>query len=420
MLISFEVENYRSINERQVVSFVASSLKDCEDGVISTNAISESRLLPALLLYGSNAAGKSNLIRALSAMIQTVLFSQAKGLPGGKIPTRGPFLLDKSAIDRPTAFEVNFILNEVRYNYGFAIRETKVEEEWLYSYPHGTPRKLFEREGMEFSFGRHLKGKNSAISELTRENSLFLSAAAQSSHEMLSEIFDYFDAIQIEMSLSMSGSTAERRIKDEHNMVIDEDVIDFLREINTGVTGYRTKDKEISEESRELTRKLGLAVQSVLEELDKDFEIPNEPDVKKVIELEHRGKDGDQSHFPLQLESAGTLRLLSALPKILGVLKKGGLIIVDELDLSLHTQAAEKLLRLFCDKRCNPHGAQILATTHDTNLLESPCLRRDQVWFVSKDQFGATEVYPLTDIKTRSSDNIERGYLQGRFGATPF
>ena len=148
--------------------------------------------------------------------------------------------------------------------------------------------------------------------------------------------------------------------------------------------------------------------------------MPHAPDVEKVIELEHRGIHGNQSHFPLHLESAGTLRLLSALPKILGVLKKGGLIIVDELDLSLHTQAAEKLLRLFCDKSCNPHGAQILATTHDTNLLESHCLRRDQVWFVSKDQFGATEIYPLTDIKTRSSDNIERGYLQGRFGATPF
>lgn len=420
MLISFEVENYRSIYERQVMSFVASSLKDCEDGVISTNAISESRLLPALLLYGSNAAGKSNLIRALRDMIKTVLFSQARGLPGGKIPTRRPFLLDKNAIDHPTVFEINFILNEVRYNYGFAIRETKVEEEWLYSYPHGTPRKLFERDGMEFSFGRHLKGKNAAISELTRENSLFLSAAAQSRHETLSELFDYFDSIQIEMSLSLSDSAAERRIKNEHNMVIDDDVIDFLREINTGITGYRTKDKEISDESRELTKKLGLAVQSVLEELDKDFKFPKELDVEKVIELEHKGKDGEQSHFPLHLESAGTLRLLSALPKILGVLKNGGLIIVDELDLSLHTQAAEKLLRLFCDKSCNPYGAQILATTHDTNLLESPCLRRDQVWFVSKDQIGATEIYPLTDIKTRSSDNIERGYLQGRFGATPF
>lgn len=419
MIISFEVENFRSINHRQEVSVVASSLKDCEDGIIETDAFPERRLLPALLFYGSNAAGKSNLVKALSAMIATVLSSHSKGFPGGNIPTRKPFLLDETAAERPTVFEMNFIIDGVRFNYGFAILEAAVAEEWLYSYPHGTPRRLFEREGMKFTFGRNLKGQNSAISELTRENSLFLSAAAQNRHELLSKVFNFFDAIQIETSLSMSGTAAERRIKTEHNMVIDDEVIKFLREINTGITGYRIKDKEIDEEARELTRKLGLAVLPVMKELDEKFELPDENDVEKVIELEHQGHDGKKTHFPLNLESAGTLRLLSALPKVLGVLKGGGIVIVDELDLSLHTHAAEKLLQLFCNKKYNRRGAQIFATTHDTNLLESECLRRDQIWFVSKDAIGATEVYPLTDIRTRSSDNIEKGYLQGRFGATP-
>lgn len=420
MIISFEVENYRSIYERQVVSFVASSLKDCEDGIIETDAISEGRILPALLFYGSNAAGKSNLVKAISSMIETILFSQARGLPESKIPTRKPFLLDKAAMDKPTVFEMNFVLDGVRFNYGFSLLEASVAEEWLYSYPHGTPRRLYEREGMEFSFGRSLKGRNAAIADLTRENSLFLSAAAQNRHEFLTPIFNFFDSIQIETSLSMSGSAAERRIKTEHNMVIDAEVIEFLREINTGISGYRTKDQEVSEEARELTRKLNLAVLPVMKEFDENFELPDADDVEKVIELEHQGDSGEKVHFPLNLESAGTLRLLSALPKVLGVLKTGGIIIVDELDLSLHTQAAEKLLRLFCNRENNPKGAQLFATTHDTNLLESDCLRRDQVWFVSKDFGGSTEVYPLTDIQTRASDNIEKGYLQGRFGATPF
>ncbi len=420
MIISFEVENFRSINERQEVSFVASSLKDCEEGIVETDAFNERRLLPALLFYGSNAAGKTNLIKALSAMIDTVLLSQARGLPGAKINARSPFMLDPSAKERPTVFELNFIIDEVRYNYGFAIHETEVAEEWLYSYPRGTQRKLFEREGMDFSFGRNLKGQNVAISELTRENSLFLSAAAQNRHEQLSAISDFFDAIQIETSLSMSGFAAERRIKDEHHWVIDDEVISFLTGINTGIVGYRTKSVEIPEESRKLTKKLNLAFHSVIKEIDKDAEYPVEDEEVKSIELEHQGLEGEKAHFPIHLESAGTLRLLSALPKVLGALKTGGIVAVDELDLSLHTQAAEKLLKMFCSKRYNPHGAQLLATTHDTNLLESACLRRDQVWFVSKDQNGATEIYPLTDIRTRSSDNIEKGYLQGRFGATPF
>lgn len=420
MIISFEVENYRSINERQEVSFVASSLKDFDGGIIETDAFSERRLLPALVFYGANASGKSNLIKSMSAMFETVLFSHTKGQPGGRIPTRRPFLLDSTAPDRPSVFEINFILGGVRFNYGFALFDTEVSEEWLYSYPHAAPRKLFEREGQTFTFGRNLKGRTSTIADLTRPNSLFLSAAAQNGHEQLTEIFNFFDSIQVETSLSMSGDATERRIKEEHQWVIDGDVINFLKEINTGIVGYRTKDREVSEQEREITRKLDLAVKSVLDEVAGDFEVRSSDDTEKVIELEHEGTDGERRHFPIHLESAGTLRLLSALPKVLGVLKAGGIVIVDELDLSLHTQAAEKLLKLFCSKEHNPNGAQILATTHDTNLLESACLRRDQVWFVSKNREGASEIYPLTDIRTRSTDNIEKGYLQGRFGATPF
>ena len=419
MIISFEVENFRSIHERQEISFVASNLRDCTDGIIETDAFSEGRLLPALLIYGPNAAGKSNIIKALKAMIETVLFSQTKGGPGGKIPTHRPFLLDSSSKENPTEFEINFILDGVRFNYGFAVCSSEVTEEWLYSYPHGTPRKLFLRNKQEFSFSRYLKGRNAAIADLTRANSLYISAAAQTGHEMLSRVFNFFDSVQIETSLSMTGSAAERRIKDEHNWEIDDDVIEYLRDINTGVIGYRTKDREISEEERAISKKIGLAVKSIFDEVDAEFELHATDDVEKVIELEHQGVDGFRSHFPIQMESAGTLRLLSALPKVLGVLRTGGLIIFDELDLSLHTHAAEKLLRMFCSKTLNPHGAQLLTTTHDTNLMESECLRRDQIWFVEKGTDGASEIYPLTDIHTRPSDNIEKGYLQSRFGATP-
>ena len=419
MIISFDVENYRSINKRQHISFVASSLKDCEEGIIETSAFNEGRLLPALLIYGANASGKSNLIKALNAMISTVLFSHSRGKPGARIPTRKQFLLDSAANETETTFEMNLVFDGVRYSYGFALFEDFVSEEWLYSYPHGTPRKLFEREEQNFSFGRNLKGRNATIAELTRKDSLFLSAAAQSGHEQLTDLYNFFDSIQVETSLSLSGHAAEMRIKDEHQWKIDDDVIRFLSEINTGIVGYRTKDREVSDEEREITKKLNLAVKSVMDEVEADIEIKTSGDSDKVIELEHQGADGESKHFPIQLESAGTLRLLSALPKVLGVLKTGGMVIVDELDLSLHTQAAAKLLGLFCSREHNPHGAQILATTHDTNLLESKCLRRDQVWFVSKTELGATEIYPLTDIRTRPSDNIEKGYLQGRFGATP-
>ena len=419
MIISFDVENFGSFNGRQTVSFVATRLKDFEGGIIDVEAISARRLLPTLLVYGANAAGKSNLVRALEAMIATILFSQTGRYPGNRLPARRPFLLDPAAIERPTTFEINFILEGIRFNYGFSFLEKEISEEWLYSYPLAMPRKLYEREGMSFTFGRMLKGENVAISRLTRPDSLFLSAAAQSGHQELSRISHYFDSIQIETSLSMSSARAQRRIKDEHNWFINEEVIKYLKDIRSGITGYRIKERNVSAEEREISQKIGLAVESVLKEQDVNFQFPMDDETEKVIELEHCGSEGRRVHFPIHLESAGTLRLLAALPKILGVLATGSFVVIDELDLSLHTHAAAKLLRLFCSRKTNPHGAQILATTHDTNLLQSECLRRDQVWFAEKDEAGSTGIFPLTDISTRKADDIERGYLQGRYGASP-
>lgn len=413
MLISFEVENYGSIFSRQRISFAVSSLKDTQDGIIENSG--GGQLLPALLFYGANAAGKSNLLKALGAMTNTVLYSQTKGRPTGRIQSYNPFLLNEDAKQLPTVFELNFLISDVRYNYGFALRDTEVVEEWLFSYPHGAPRKLFERDGMDFSFGRNLKGQNTNIAGLTRGNSLFLSAAAQNGHEQLSQVFDFFDAIQFETSKGVSGVSVIQMTAD--GPPIDDKVVSFLRDIDTGIVGYRYKDKKTTEKSREFSRELADVVKTYFENVD--LKLPGVDNDYKILELEHQGLGGTSKHFSLEMESAGTLRLLSALPKIFNVLKTGGLLIIDELDLSLHTQAAEALLRIFCSRKSNPKGAQLLATTHDTNLLESSCLRRDQIWFVEKDHSGSSVVYPLTDIRTRSSDNIEKGYLESRFGATP-
>jgi AAA15 family ATPase/GTPase len=139
-----------------------------------------------------------------------------------------------------------------------------------------------------------------------------------------------------------------------------------------------------------------------------------------VIQLAHKGRDGSVVFLDLDSESAGTRRLLMLLGGVFSALDQGAPLLVDELDASLHTQACEAVLRLFCSPETNPLGAQIIATTHDTNLLRSPVLRRDQIWFTEKDAEGATHLYPLTDIRTRKGDNFEKGYLQGRYGAIPF
>ena len=137
------------------------------------------------------------------------------------------------------------------------------------------------------------------------------------------------------------------------------------------------------------------------------------------MELGHRAKEGRIVHFDLELESAGTRRLLYLLAYVFRSLDKGVPLWIDELDSSLHPRAAEAVLQLFCSSATNRNGGQLIATVHDTNLLRSDLLRRDQVWFTEKNPEGGTEIYPLTDFRTRKGDNMELGYLQGRYGAVP-
>ena len=414
MLLRFAVTNHLSICESQELSFAASSLKDRRDGLIDCEAVSSKSVLPAIVIYGANASGKSNILDAIATMKKFVLWSHTKGEPGGGLP-RDAFKLDPACLRTPSKFELDFIIDGVRHHYGFEATDEVFAAEWLYTYPLSHPRKLFERDKGTFSFGRELKGQNQNIAGLTRPNSLFLSAAAQNGHEQLSRIYEYFKSIEIASSISIAGTEASAQfVRDE----LDSRVIDFLNSINTGVVGYREKKIEIPEEAQEIRKEL----KAVLEKLSGGpIKIkPEEEEGKYVaIELAHRDRKGESVYFDLDSESAGTRRLLIILSLVFQALDEGLPLCIDEVDASLHTVASEAVLKLFCLPTTNKKGAQLIATSHDTNLMSSDVLRRDQLWFTEKTPEGATELYPLTEIRTRKGDNIELGYLQGRFGALP-
>ena len=407
MLLRFSVSNHLSFKEPQELSFVASSLKDREDGLIACPPAATGHVLPAVLIYGPNASGKSNLLDAMRFMRGAVVFSQVKGEPGGSIP-RQAFRLDPDTAAAPTRCEIDFVIGGIRHHYGFEASDDEFLSEWLYDFPHARARMLFERDRGSFRFGRAMRGQNRAISELTRPNSLFLSAAAQSGHKRIVEIFEYFRSFHGFLPLDVPGNTVPAMFKEE---TLDDRVIDFLISINTGVTGYRRREIEI--EIPEQVQKIAGAIADVTG--SKPLASSRSP----VIELAHESQNGDSVYLDFVRESAGTRRLLLALGIAFHAIDEGRLFILDELDASLHTQAAEAVLRLFCSPETNPRGAQLVATTHDTNLLKSPLLRRDQVWFTEKSRYGATQLYPLTDIRTRKGDDIERAYLQGRYGAVP-
>ena len=404
MLLRFVVANHLSIRDRQELSLVASALSDTEDGLIDCASSPSGSVLPAIVIYGANASGKSNIVDAIHTMRQMVLGSHEAGKPAAGVAQRQHFRLDSASAASPSHFEMDFMLGDVRHHYGFEATDKEFVSEWLFDYPSGRRRTLFERNGGEFRFGRALKGRNRILADLTRENSLFLSAAAQNGHEKLTSVFSYFLKMNGVRGHTISGLLASNILTKEGEL--DQRVLDFLDEADTGVVDYRQVEKELSESTRELMSKFSALV-----------DLPAPPERRSHIELAHRGSEKDV-YFDLERESAGTRRLLLILTRLFESLDSGSPLVVDELDLSLHTAASQALLSLFCSPNTNPSGAQLIATIHDTNLLDAPMLRRDQVWFAEKED-GATRTYPLTDIRTRKGDNLERGYLQHRFGATP-
>lgn len=401
MLLRFAVSNHLSIRDRQELSMVASSLSDAEDGLIDCSSSPSGHVLPAIVLYGANASGKSNIVDALRIMREMVLRSHRAGEPAAGVANRQPYRLDATSAASPSQFEVDFVLNGVRHHYGFQAADDAFVGEWLLDYPSGRRRLLFERDGGEFRFGRALKGRNRFLADLTRKNSLFLSAAAQHGHESLTAVFSYFLKVNGIQGQTVSGAASDVLATDK----LDQRVLDFLADAETGVVNYRPVVEELAQSDRDLMEKLAA------------LGVRTPPERRTRIELAHRGLEQDV-YFELERESAGTRRLLLILRRLYESLDSGIPLVVDELDLSLHTEASLALLRIFCSPNTNPNGAQLIATVHDTNLLVAPMLRRDQVWFTEKEN-GATRTYPLTDIRTRKGDNLERGYLQHRFGATP-
>lgn len=412
VLLRFSVENHGSIRERQELVLVPSKLSDTESGLIDCPAAEQGKLLPAIVIYGPNASGKTQLVSAMDLMKSHVLLSFIHDSPD-KTTIRNPFALDDQSRQNITHFSIDFILENVRYQYGFELSDSLFTSEWLFSFPKNRQKVLFERSKKGFYFNRDLKGRNKIVSDLTRENSLFLSTAAQYNHKFLMKVFEYFRSIRIDKSIATNAAEVSMKLQDAKT---DSRVVSFLQSIGTGVIDFKKEDIELSADDLAISNAF-MSAFSKIKNFEKETFKVNDKLTK--IQLAHASNKGEKVFFDLEVESAGTRRLLLLLGRIFRALDEGAVFILDEIDASLHTQVCEGILALFSMPEINTKGAQLIATTHDTNLLRSQYLRRDQVWFTEKNKEGATELFPLTDIRTRKDDNIEKGYLQGRFGAVP-
>lgn len=402
MLLSFRVANHGSLREPQELNLVPAYEDDRP-------------ALTVAALYGANASGKSTVLDAYRFFQAAVQESQARWLPGAPIARR-PFRLDHVSRGEPSSYAVDVLVGEVRYVYGFAVSDAAVEEEWLYSYPKGRRRVLFERRGMDVTFGSSLSGERVAAERVMRPNSLYLSASAQTAHEELGGIWQGVQEARVvddrtRTALTQGGAFLSRLFEEFEQLGLAR-AVDLLAAADLGVHGVRRG------EDNEMLAKMFTRV-SAWQGLPDDYKEA----ANKSLQFVHR-VGNEEFHLAAEEESAGTKTWLNLVSWGLLTLGSGRQLWIDEVDVSLHPLLTAKLVKLFQNPELNPRGAQLIFTTHDSALLGTmlgeEVLRRDQIWFVEKSaETGASELYSLSDFKPRKGENFERRYLAGSYGAVP-
>ncbi len=416
MLIEFTVKNYRSVKEEQVFSMVKAKGDELE----STNSFQPSaptsvKLLRSAAIYGANAAGKSNVIRAMMEMGSIVRGSASSSQEGDKISVT-PFLFDESSPSEPTEFEMIFISEGVRYQFGFCATKNHIVEEWLIAYPKGRAQKWYSRgfnksnNKSEYKFSDFLLGQKSVWQGATRANALFLSTAVQLNSDQLKPVFNWFketlrSANVFGWGLGFTASLCEKENSKAR-------VLEFLKAADLDIHDIRIEKEKFDPES--LPEDFP---DSVREKIVKEMKGKEIIDIKTI----HKSESGNLVPLDFDEESDGTQKFFSLAGPWVDILKEGCVLVIDELHDNFHPKMVKYLVNLFHDDKTNPNNAQLIFTTHETSILNQDCFRRDQIWFCEKDETQATSLYPLTDFSPRKGrENIELGYLSGRYGALPF
>ena len=412
MLVEFSVENFRSIREEQRISFLATSDKEHWDTHVSHSpAPGVERLLKSAVIYGANAAGKSNLLLALDLMSDIV--GESASDEKGKVLTRvEPYCFGAYA-RKPTKLEAVFITGGVKYQYGFVVDSTRVIEEWLYAFPEKRSQEWFYRKketadsAPEWKLGQSLKGQRTLWRDSTRENALFLSTAVQLNAEQLRPVAQFFRAqLRVVLSGELRDTFSTSKLSDPQ---FKERLTKFLAAADTGVSGLATRKKAPDPDDLQ-----------ILEFLQGEAREQFQREASVEVAVQHRGLNGEEVWLGLGQESRGTRKLFSFAGPVLDTLENGFTLVVDELNNSLHPLIVRKIVEAFHDSSVNTGGAQLIFATHASSMLDLHLFRRDQIWFVEKDTLGSTNIYPLTDFCPRKDISLEKGYLLGKFGAVPF
>ncbi|MGR6431059.1 AAA family ATPase [Rhizobium sp. PAMB 3174] len=407
MLLEFRVKNFRSFREEAVLSLAASADPTLEDSHTRKTGLDKvKRALNAVAVYGANASGKTNIIRALQFM--QLMVTTSNQVQPDQENNLTPFRMRPDFANHPTLFEATFVIDGKRFQYGFELTRQRVISEWLLVYEKAKPQVWFSRTYNEkkksrydYTYSDYFLGSKKVWENATRKETLFLTTAIQLNSDQLKPLYQKFSD---EMAIFPDGGGigfdfSANYIQNSSNM---QRVVSLIAAADTGIS-------QVS-----LTKRPGRQFQvnltsGVPEIKEAEFDIP---------QFGHM-TEGELYNFEFADESAGTQILFSLAGPILDILQRGRLLIIDELDRSLHPLLVQRILDMFNNPEINTKGAQLVFSTHDVSLLESRRLRRDQIWFTEKDSFQVSHLFPLLEFSPRKGEALEKGYLGGRYGGIP-
>jgi AAA15 family ATPase/GTPase len=416
MIIEFNLENFRSFHSRKTLSMEAAPISDFSENIAQ---VGNHKLLTSAVIYGANSSGKSNLLRGMSVMKNIILNNFEKSSVSSIANAYDPFLLNTTTFEKPTHYEIIFIAEQIKYRYGFAVANDTISSEWLFETKKKTEKALFIRieDGIEvmpsFHEGKHLEEK-------TRDNALFLSVVDQFNGVTAKRIIKWFRNFNVISGLKHEDYRAVTFAMLD-NPQMKPLLTSYYTELDLGFQDIKVLKKEMKAED---------LPSDVPEDLFK--QLVSDLEGKKMVTLktlhtifDEKGEEKGIKEFDTRRqESSGTNKMIDLSGPIFKVLKDGGTLVVDELDAKLHPLLTLSIIKLFQNKDINIQNAQLIFATHDTNILSMSQLRRDQIYFVEKNNYGASDLYSLVEYnkegKVRKDRSFEKDYINGRYGAIPY
>ncbi len=400
MLFNFTIGNFRSFSDKKTLSMELAPITDYPKNIVKK---SKYKFLSTAVVYGANSSGKSNLLEGISVMKNIIEGNFEKGSTA--LLRYEPFSLNIDTENQPTFFEIVFLAENTKYRYGFENDQTAIKSEWLFEIKGKTEKALFLREndGIEV-MADYKEGEDLEIK--TRDNALFLSVVDQFNGKIAAGIMNWFRNFNIISGIN-HNQYREFTLKEFDNPKSNKILTDYFIQLDLGFEAVKIEKEEVNIDEN-ISKNTNILVKTKLNTIHKVFD--NSKKFVRNIEFD-----------ALKQESSGTNKMIDLSGAIFYALEFGEILVIDELDAKLHPLLTLSIIKLFQNPKLNKNGAQLIFATHDTNILSRADLRRDQIYFVEKDNYGASDLYSLVEYdEVKLGNDLEEDYMRGRYGAIPY